>query len=475
MKKSIAILFLTFLCQNSFAQSGFRIEGQINGLKGGNCILANYSGTNLYPKDTAQADANGRVVFEGSKPLPGGIYEVVLPDLKTLIKLFIADDQQFSFVADTSDLIGSIKIKKCRDTQLFYDFQKFMKTKEDQANALREAKPKDLDKKTKEIQDQRKAFYDQFMKDNASSFAVKIFKASAEPELPPAPKLPNGKTDSTWLFNYYKAHFWDNFDFADERMLRTPFLQQKLDRYFKELTVQTEDSLNKEVDYVVGKAMAGKQKNVIGYTISYPFDEYQNPKVVGTEGVFVHVAEKYYYTGIMPLSDTSSLRQIKERVNVLKPLLVGKTIPDLGVLGLKDNMEFIHNLKGSYNVVFFYSPSCGHCREAAPKLKAFYDKYRTQGVDMMTIATEGTQEDWKKFVKEMHWENLTNGYGPVATRQLSYNKDYDVLTTPTVYVLDKNKKILARRIGEADLEPFLKMLQQRALAQAKATKPTNNN
>lgn len=470
MNKSIAILFLTFLCQSSFAQSGFRIEGQINGLKGGNCILANYLGTSLYPKDTAEADANGRVIFEGSKPLAGGIYEVVLPDLKTLIKLFIADDQQFSFVADTSDLIGSIKIKKCRDTQLFYDFQKFMKTKEDQAKALREAKSKDLDKKIKEIQDQRKAFYDQFMKDNASTFAVKIFKASADPELPPAPKLPNGKTDSTWLFNYYKAHFWDNFDFADERMLRTPFLQQKLERYFKELTVQTEDSLNKEVDYVVGKAMAGKQKDVIGYTIYYPFNEYQMPKVVGTEGVFVHVAEKYYYTGIMPLSDTSSLRQIKARVNVLKPLLVGKTIPDLGVLGLKDNMEFIHNLKGSYNVVFFYMPSCGHCREAAPKLKAFYDKYRTQGVDVMTISTDGNQEDWKKFVKEMQWENLTNGYGLVATRQLNYNKDYDVFSTPTIYVLDKNKKILARRIGEGDLEPFLKLYQQRMTAQAKAAK-----
>jgi thiol-disulfide isomerase/thioredoxin len=472
MIKNIAFLLVSFLCQNSFAQTAYRIEGQIKGLKSGNCILANYLSTSLYSKDTAQADANGNIVFEGKTPLPGGLYEVVLPDLKTLVRLVIANEQQFSFVVDTADVIGSIKVKNGRDTELFYDFQRFMKNKEEQAQALRAAKPKDLDKKIKDLQDQRKAFYDQFMMDNANSFAVKLFKTSAEPELPPAPKLPNGKIDSVWQFNYYKAHFWDNFDFADERLLRTPFLQQKLERYFKELTVQVEDSLNKEVDYVVGKAIAGKQKSLIAYTIDYPFSEYQNPKIVGTEGVFVYVAEKYYYTGIMPLSDTSSLRQIKDRVNTLKPLLVGRTIPDLGVQGEKDNMTFIHGMRGSYNVVFIYSPTCGHCRESAPKLKAFYDKYRAQGVEIMTIATEGTPEDWKKFIKEMKWENLNNGYGLVANRQVNYNKDYDVFSTPTVYVLDKNKKIIARRIGTEDLEPFLKLYQQRTAFQAKATKTT---
>ncbi|TAG75000.1 MAG: TlpA family protein disulfide reductase [Runella slithyformis] len=174
----------------------------------------------------------------------------------------------------------------------------------------------------------------------------------------------------------------------------------------------------------------------------------------------------------MPLSDTSSLRQIKDRVNILKPLLVGRTIPDLGVQGEKDNMTFIHGMRGSYNVVFIYSPTCGHCRESAPKLKAFYDKYRAQGVEIMTIATEGTQEDWKKFIKEMKWENLNNGYGLVANRQVNYNKDYDVFSTPTVYVLDKNKKIIARRIGTEDLEPFLKLYQQRTAFQAKAAKTT---
>ena len=470
MRYFSVVLFLLVFGQTTWGQ--YHIEGQIHGLKGGNCILANYYATNLYPKDTAQADANGRLIFEGDKPLPGGIYEVVLPDLKTLIRLVIADEQKFSFVVDTANIIGTMRAKNGRDTQLFYDFQRFMKDKGDEAKGIRAAKPKDLDQKLKKLQDQQKAFYDQFMKDNASTFAVKLFKASADPELPTAPKLPNGKTDSVWVFNYYKAHFWDNFDFSDERMTRTPFLQQKLDRYLKELTVQTEDSINKEVDFLVEKAIKGKQKDLISYTIYYPFNEYQNSKVVGTEGVFVHIAEKYYYTGIMPLSDTSTLRQIKDRVNVLKPILAGRIIPNLGVMGVKDDLQFIHALKGSFNILFFYMPSCGHCREAAPKLKAFLDKYQSKGVEIMTIATDGSQEDWKKFIKEMKWENLVNTYGLVASRQVNYNKEYDVVTTPTIYILDKNKKIIARRLGIDDLEPFLKVYQQQQSQQAKAAKPS---
>ena len=51
---------------------------------------------------------------------------------------------------------------------------------------------------------------------------------------------------------------WDDFDFSDERFVRTPFLQSKIERYIKELTVQVPDSLIKEADFMVNKAIAGK-------------------------------------------------------------------------------------------------------------------------------------------------------------------------------------------------------------------------
>ncbi|MCU0339774.1 MAG: DUF5106 domain-containing protein [Spirosomaceae bacterium] len=458
-------LFFT-ITTAAFAQNGYRIEGQIKGLSGGDCILANYYAAQIYAKDTAKADANGRFVFQKDKPLPGGIYELVLPNRRTLYRLLISDDQEFSITADTTDVVGSVRIKGSKDNEIFYDFQQFMKSKEDEYQRLKAQNVPESDKRFKDIQDQRKAYYDNFMKQNDGSFTVKIMKTAADPELPPAPKQPNGKEDSTWLFNYYKAHFWDNFDFADTRMLQTPFFHQKLERYIKELTVQVEDSIVKEADFIVGRAIAGKQKDVISYAIYYITNQYEMPKVVGTDGVFIHMAEKYYLTGIMPVSDSSTVKAISDRVKVLKPLLINKVIPDLGVMSYRtaDRLDYIHGIKADYTVVFFYSPTCGHCRESAPKLKAFHDKFKAQGAEVMTIATEGTEAEWRKFVKEFQLENLVNGFGAVVSRQVTYRTDYDVFSTPTIYILDKNKKIIARRIGVEDLEPFLNMHKKRVSA-----------
>lgn len=461
--KSIITLLLFIISASLFAQKGYRIEGKIKDLNGGECILANYYAAQIYAKDTAKADANGYFVFKGDTPLAGGVYEVVLPNRRTLYRLIIADDQEFSFTADTTDVVGSVKVKGSVDNELFYSFQQAMKANEDEYKKLKQQNVPEADLRLKKIQEQRKQYYDDFMKKNADTFVVKVFKTAAEPDVPPAPKHADGKIDSTWVFNYYKKHYWDNFDFADDRLLQTPFLHQKLERYFKDLTLQTEDSLIKEADYVVAKALAGKQKDIIQYTIFYITNQYENPKIVGTEGVFVHMAEKYYLTRIMPLSDTSTLKNVADRVKVLKPLLINKVIPDLGVLSDKgkDHLVYIQEFKTDYEVVFFYSPTCGHCREAAPKLKAFHDKFRPQGIEVMTIAVDGTEDDWRKFIKEFKWENLVNGFGGVVSRSVVYRNDYDTYSTPTIYIVDKNKKIIARRIGVEDLEPFLNMYRKK--------------
>jgi thiol-disulfide isomerase/thioredoxin len=454
---------LLFFHITSYAQ--YRIEGQIKGLTGGDCILANnYIVASLYPKDTAKVDANGRLVIEGNKPLPQGIYELVLPNRRLTIRLIIGKEQYFSFSTDTLDILGTMKVKGSPDTELFYGFQQEMKNYENEAKQIQALKSTDFDKKIKAIQDKRKAYYDKFMVDNAKTFVVTLFKAAADPEIPPAPKLPNGKTDSLWSFNYYKTHFWDNYNFADERLLRTPFLNQKLERYVKELTVQTEDSIMKTADFLVKKALTGKQQDAVSYTIGYITREYEQTKIVGTEGVFVQMAEKYILTGIMPMSDTSSRKAYRDRIAVLKPLLINKIIPDLGMQGERSNFINIHDLTNDYNVVFFYSPSCGHCKESAPKLKAFQDKYKDKGVSVMTIATEGSEEDWRKFIKEYKWEGLVNGYGRTVTRSVEYNKDYDVFSTPTIYIIDKTHKIIARRIGIEDLDPFLTIYKKQKLA-----------
>ena len=122
--------------------------------------------------------------------------------------------------------------------------------------------------------------------------------------------------------------------------------------------MQVPDSLIKEADMLATKSKANKE--VFGYTVWYITNQYELPKVMGTDGVFVHMAEKYYLTGAMPVSDSSTLKNIRDKVKVLKPLLVGKQFPALSVSDSLQRPINLPTLKGDYTVMFFYDPECGH-------------------------------------------------------------------------------------------------------------------
>ena len=89
---------LVFVRQMLFAQTpAYSIGAKVHGVKDTTFILAHYFGFNQYiPKDTARADADGNLRFEGKNKLPEGLYLMVFPDKKRLVELLITDQQRFS-------------------------------------------------------------------------------------------------------------------------------------------------------------------------------------------------------------------------------------------------------------------------------------------------------------------------------------------------------------------------------------------
>lgn len=481
---ALAGLLLTSVAwaQSPSAKSteSFRIAGRVNGLKDTTVVLAHYFGSTQYiPKDTARVDGKGNFVFDGTKSLPTGLYLVVMPKHGILQFLIPDTNQQFSFQTDTSNVVKNMTVTGSKENELFYAYQQQLGKLSEEAQVLNlqkklrndAASTALINQQMAALQKQAQTQREQFFNENKGTFAVKLLKTAAEPEVPPAPKAANGRPDSIWVFNYFKSHFWDNFDFADERFVRSPFLQQKLDRYIKELTVQNADSLIKEADLVVGKAQAGKNKDVKAYTIWYITSQYEQPKVVGTDGLYVHMFEKYYATGVMPTTDTSTIRRIGERVATLKPTLVGKKLVAPVVSDTLRRPIALSAIKADYTVVYFYAPHCGHCRESAPKLKKFVDDYKGKGVEVLAIPVEDTPEEWKKFIREFKLEKAINGFD--YTSRTNYRQQYDVWTTPTLYILDKNKTILARKLPTEDIEGFILFHKKQQLAKKPAVAPAN--
>ena len=483
MKKliSTALLCLTvtalLLAQTtpSKAPESYRITGQIKGLKDSTCVLAHWYGPTQYiPKDTARVGTDGKLVFEGQNKLPEGLYLVLTPKQR-YFELIITNEQSFSFETDTTNFVVKMKVSGSKENELFYSYQQQMGKFFEEAQAIETQKKMRNDavstamfnKQRADISKQAQDYRIKFMKDNTGSFTVKLLTASAEIEVPEAPKASNGRPDSLWSFNYYKVHFWDGLDLADDRFLRTPIFQKKLERYVKELTVQTADSLIKEADFLTEKSKTNK--DMMLYIVYYFTSQYEQPKILGTDEVFIHMAEKYYLTGIMPLSDESARDKVRERVNILKPLLNGRILPAPTVSDtLKRPIDFM-KIQSDYLVVFLYDPDCGHCRESTPKLKKFSDTYKNKGVKVLAIAVDKAPEAWKKFIKEFKVGDWINGYD--FTFRTNYRQQYDVYSTPVVYVLDKDKRIIARRMPVEQLEDFYQfLLRQHPAKKEAATK-----
>jgi peroxiredoxin len=435
--------------------TGHDIRFKVNGYKDSTCIIAHYYGDNQYiPKDTAKFDSKGNLQFKGKKELPEGVYLLVLPKNKYVE--FLVGEQFQSLEFDSNDAIGTMKIKEGKENVVFYDYQRLMAYKNKEASPIRQALGKtknpdstaSLKKKLEAIDKEVKVFREKLFRENPGSLAVKLFKAAQDPEVPEAPILSNGRKDSLFQFRYYKAHYFDNMDLDDDRMMRTPLFHNKLEQFITKMTLQIPDSINHSADFVLAKA---KSKEIFKYVVWWVTNHYEKSQIMGMDAVFVHMAKNYYLNGKAYWVDSATVNKIRERAKILEPILIGKKAPNMFLTDSAGKLITLDGFKSKATILYFWDPNCGHCQKETPKLHEFWEKYKQKGVGVYAVSIDRKPDDWKKYVREkgLKWTNVWDSY--VAT---DFKNIYDIYSTPVIYILDENKRILAKRIGAEQLPDF---------------------
>lgn len=440
-------------------KEAYNISIKINNISNTECYMGYHFAEKQYVSDTLKVDAKGNMVFTGTKPLDGGIYLVVTPN-KKYFEVIIADETEFSLETDTLDFVKHMKVKGSKENEWFYAYLNYMadkskeleplnkkyealKANKDSADAIR-AKMAKVDKEVKD-------YKINFMKTHPNSFLAKIFRTSQDPEVPDAPKLPNGRTDSTFAYKYYKAHFFDGVDFSDARLLRTPLLYNKYKQYLEKLTYQIPDSIANACIYIIEKAKANKE--VFKYTVVYTTSAYETSKIMGMDAVFVRLVEEYYNTGQAFWADSTLMFKITDRARVLKPLLLGKKAPNLMLYDDKNQLQPLWGVKSKYTILCFWDPDCSHCKKAVPQLADIYHKsLKAKGFEVYGVCTETEGAKWHKFIEDnkLDWIN-------VADLELhnTFRSVYDISSTPVVYILNDKKEIIAKKLGVEQIEEFM--------------------
>ena len=434
-------------------------------------MLAYYFGGKQYAVDTAVVN-NGSFTFTGNENLKGGIYLIVMSDNKYFD--LIVSEQHFSFTTDFDNLIGAMVFTNSIENPPFYNYLNFITKMQKEVTPLRQKidlskgdEKVELQKEIDKIDLEVKKYRKEFIKINDDKFFSKIVIATTEPIIPKAPK----GADKSFQFRYYKKHFWDNIDFSDERMLRTPIFFNKMDQFLEKLTAKHPDSINISADILIENSRANK--DIFQYVVSYITSTYERSKIMGMDAVFVHMVEKYYITNQCEWVDSTQLVKISDRAQKIAPNLIGRKASEFldfySRPFMKDTLGVFHTLeeiKADYTVLVFYGPTCGHCKKEIPKIKNDVDSLISIGYNIKTfaVATEFDLSEWKKFINDQKtgsWINVADinhddEGNPVASSD--WRDKYDIYSTPVVYLLDKEKKIIAKRITHQQIVEIISRL-----------------
>lgn len=459
LKFLIILLLITFFsCSNSMA--GYNIKLRIRGIKDTICLVANYYANNTYVKDTLRVDGSGRMNFKAPDDLPKGMYVLVITD-RQYFDFIINKDKKFSMETDITDLAGKMVIKDSPENTLFYNYLLTNREQYERVQALRNkeksiSSPKDsleIEKQVKAISEEMIEYKLDIMKNHPGSFLALLFNLIREPEIPEIPVLANGRKDSTFAYRYYKSHFWDNVDFTDDRIIRTPVFYNKLKQYFDVVLVQSTDTIIKEADIFIEKTRPNPE--MFKFMVWFLTYHYENSDVMGFDRIFVHLVENYYKTNQATWVNKTVLENIIKKSDRTKPLLIGMKAPNMIMLDSNNRPVSMYDINAKYLVLFFWDPDCGHCEQEIPRLKAFYDQNKEKyGLEIFAVCSDTSLVKWKNNVvnKKMNWINVD---GP-RTFTGNYHDQYDVVTTPVIYILNQQKEIIAKRLTVDQIEDFLR-------------------
>lgn len=465
----VLIIFTVFSCQLLKADptlakkkdSGYEITFNVKNLNDSIVYLARYLGDNKYIKDTILVEGKEKFTIKGDEPLDCGIYLIVREKRNSYFE-FLVYEQKFTMTTDTTDFISKTTFKNSPNNTLLYDYFKFTN---EQGKLLSDTS---LSKEEKQaialkIRDYKR----NFVKENPENPMSVVFQVLEDVEIPDSIKNIEGEAGQIAQYNYYLNHYWDKVDFSSNCLLRTPVFHGKLQRYFDNVVPQHYDSIPKYADMVVEKARVNDE--LFKYIVNYLTFKWESGKEkrMCWDKVFYHMA-RTYYTSIpsqTPWVEPGRMAKIEQRVKDLKYNLCSEPAVPFQMKyenynfppGLPDTNRFYHDfnkMAADYVILWFWDSDCGHCKKQTPVLWEVYQKYKKEGksVEVLAINIEQESKGYLKYLREHEytWINVQD------TAHLTKFRDYyDIYSTPVSFVLDKERKIIAKRIDPKGIENFL--------------------
>ncbi len=455
MKHTISVLFVGFLINLSIAQKPVDIKIRIDNYNQGKLLFSYYYGGNIYVKDTLKQTADGSFKIQLDSVLPQGMYVLyTLPD-KQNIEIILNKNQQFNISTDFNQLILSLKSEGSLDNELYFKCLKEIENRKsevtDLSTKLEYLKGRDdrlteqMRARIQEIGDSIRIQQLSILNKYPDLLAKKYVLAAREPDFPKFDL--NNKQQLLEMRWRQKNHFFDNIDFSDLRHYRSPFVFNQL-KFLIGNYSRHPDSLESITSLIINKFSV----SVASYQIYFDWliKYYALTNQTGFDRGYVYMVKNYIMKAKTPWINTTDSLQFVKSALAFEKILIGNLAPDIN---LPDKMGMnlrLYNMDSVYTIVYFGDPDCAHCKEALPILLEIYDTYNKEGLGIYGVCTRLGHGSEKCF--RYAEANLVKfpmvADGEKVAKVLS---DYNLTTYPQYFILDRNKKIVAKNIQDHEL------------------------
>ncbi len=464
--------FLISLSLISCAEREHEISITIDGLENSSVIVGYYFNNKMKPQDTIKINREGKGKINSMSLLNEGVYFIYLPN-RTFFDFLINSNQDFSIETNLNSLLLSQNISGNREAELYLRYQVSVAKEYKELKAAQHTLYR-LKKQTSEynrvyseitsIKVRINFKIDSLIEGKKESFITKVLQLSKELYLPVdiddrllSVEPSSATINNNKVFQQYKRHYFDSFDFNDNRLLYTPFITRKLDFYFKTVITQNVDSLIKESNAIIERA---NNSEIRKYLIKYFFNMASTSQMPGIDAMIVDLAENYYFTGKTVWVDSVFMNRLKSKVSQLKSSTLGQHAPDLMMKSSNEQYYRLSEVRAPITILLFWDPNCGHCKTQIPQIKtAIWDNYQKDGIKVFAVYTQAQLKPWVDFIDKHDLYEWINVYDPFF--KTKFWELYNIHSTPSFYVLNEDKKIIYKMNGNNfninQLSSFVKM------------------
>jgi thiol-disulfide isomerase/thioredoxin len=430
----IAILPTVFFGQHTI-KGTFSPAGDFNAI-----ILYEITPSHLEYIDNARVNPDGTFELKLEASANKGMYKIVyaLPEEEHYIDIIYSADEDIEFTFSLSD---NVVFKSSKENKLMTSYMNSMTLIQQSINnfyAQNSEDKKALESLFKTQRDTQANFEGAAL----GTIALNFIKANAF-------YTPDSYVDAKTYMANLETHYFDHVDFTNEVLQSSNFLRERMFNYVFRLSqdgLEEASNYNKNID-VFYKAMEDAPLNIKGNLLS---ELWERMAKEGREDVANHIADSY-------LIDIAKLQNNKEHVYKLttfRNISLGRKAPDFSFEikeGNRSTIKKLSELQGAENyIIVFWSSTCAHCLHEVPELHSFV-KNQDKKLTVVAVGLEGEANNWKDTVKQ--FPDFINVFGEGKWDNV-IGDDYGVVATPTYFILNENKEIIAKPYDFLELRDY---------------------